>query len=1007
MLNNLFKKIALFYGHSASNIGDLAINSGQIELLHSAFPFAEVNVIFLNGNLSPFLDFSKNSFQNKGAIKFLNLEARIDKALMYLNQPSALLTDLNIDDVDLILVSSGEHLFQSEAQSNRESFFWRSMPIYVAKACGLACGVLPSTFGPYESECSKNLISKLIDISDYVGVRDVHSFQLIKTQLQRENISLTLDPAFYLDATSLRESEKKYNKVGLIVRAENWGIRLSSEKRRVLTNRFREESYTNSIAFKFFFALISNLISETDKSCVIFVQTDADQEVSDCIINSFSGKYRERINIYRPSSVEDYLDALSHTDCIITSRFHAAILGFNLGKNVFGVYLDVHGHKMPGLFEFLGVPEKCINLTSDLSDNVAKSIVTRICQGHSSEKLDEKLQELKHFGIVQIKKIENSLASKHDLEEIYKELVGQLFKLCEIKTSTELNRELKKYKNKLKKLELQYEELDKHLNIQLKEKLSLLRQAERDVNSLKNKVSNLKQQKQALESINKVTLKQLNKIIFSTSYKLGEQIKKDIKRPLHWPLLPIKLARLYFRYKRRKNRGNVQYLTTKNTSTKGKICNGSSSEADILSLLPRKVSVDLKREKIKRICYVLHNSLPYASGGYATRAHGVAKGLVENGYEVVCLTRPGFPLDVNKELTVEKVLEQNIDGVIYKRILTPLRKGIPSYKYMESIIAPLQAKISEIKPDLVIAASFYLTALPAMIVSRRLEIPFVYEVRGLAEITRISRDKSYLGTAKYNNEVFMETETANNSDFVFTLTQPMKDEMIKRGVNANKIFILPNCCNINKFQPRCRSLELAKELSIPKNVPVIGYIGTFVDYEGLEDLVAACVILKRRGAQFRLLIVGSENVSISEKGAITKTILELSKKENLKDWLILPGRVPHSEVERYYSLIDIAPFPRKPWPVCEMVSPMKPLEALAMEKAVVVSSVTALAQMIRNGETGLVYEKGDINSLSEVLYRLVNDLKLRKELGKNAREWVRRERSWVRTTSKAINFISS
>ena len=188
----------------------------------------------------------------------------------------------------------------------------------------------------------------------------------------------------------------------------------------------------------------------------------------------------------------------------------------------------------------------------------------------------------------------------------------------------------------------------------------------------------------------------------------------------------------------------------------------------------------------------------------------------------------------------------------------------------------------------------------------------------------------------------------------------MRDELVRRGVDPATITLLPNSCDPERFTPRGRDAALAARLGIPASVPVIGYIGTFVQYEGLEDLVAACAMLHGRGRDFRLMLIGNENVSGTEKGPITAEIERIAAEAGLSDRLIMPGRVPHEEVAAYYSLIDIAPFPRKPQPVTEMVSPMKPLEALAMEKAVVVSSVAALTEMIADEETGLVFAKGDI-----------------------------------------------
>jgi len=108
----------------------------------------------------------------------------------------------------------------------------------------------------------------------------------------------------------------------------------------------------------------------------------------------------------------------------------------------------------------------------------------------------------------------------------------------------------------------------------------------------------------------------------------------------------------------------------------------------------------------------------------------------------------------------------------------------------------------------------------------------------------------------------------------------------------------------------------------------------------------------------------------------------------------MPGRVPHEQVAAYYSLIDIAPFPRKPWPVCEMVSPMKPLEAMAMEKAVVVSDVAALAEMVDRGRYGLMFAKGDVSALADALQRLLTEADLRQRLGAEGRRNVLQNRTW-------------
>lgn len=404
----------------------------------------------------------------------------------------------------------------------------------------------------------------------------------------------------------------------------------------------------------------------------------------------------------------------------------------------------------------------------------------------------------------------------------------------------------------------------------------------------------------------------------------------------------------------------------------------------------------------KKIAYFLHNSLPYSSGGYATRGHGLAVALTELGYNVVCASRPGYPFDIPGDHE-GKILpsEDVIDGLRYLRIFDPSRKGLSAVDYMLAASEKIVDFLKEHRIEVVVAASNHLNAIPAAIAAKQVGIPFIYEVRGFWEITRLSREPDFKNTRLYVTQIENEKLAATYADEVFTLTSPMRDELIRRGVSQNKITILPNSCDPKKFSPRGRDGDLATKLGIPDDVPVIGYIGSFVQYEGLDNLAQACALLVKENIDFRLLLVGNENASGSERGPITAEILRVAEEEGLTEKLIMPGRVPHEQVEAYYSLIDIAPFPRKPQPVTEMVSPMKPLEALAMQKAILVSSVQALREMVIENKTGLVFDKGNVKDLAEKLKTLINNPELRERLGVNGRIWVEEQRTWVKTAEVA------
>ncbi|AUM75335.1 glycosyltransferase family 4 protein [Paracoccus jeotgali] len=389
-----------------------------------------------------------------------------------------------------------------------------------------------------------------------------------------------------------------------------------------------------------------------------------------------------------------------------------------------------------------------------------------------------------------------------------------------------------------------------------------------------------------------------------------------------------------------------------------------------------------------RLLYILHHSMPYLTNGYAMRSHGLARGMNGAGIDLLCLTRPGFPLDTVDHIDSLPDAEV-IDGVPYLRDLYPKRLGRDrSQAYLSEAADQIERRLRSVRPQAVLVASNYIAALPALLAARRCGVPIAYEVRGFWELSHLARDPAYDLTLAYKTHTALESRTAAACDHVFTLASPMKDELVKRGVAADRISLLPNSCDPDRFQPLPRDERLAAAWKVPSDVPVIGYIGSFVGYEGLDDLTRACARLRAEGHRFRLVLVGGN------AGPVEAEIEGIAKQTGLDDWLIMPGRVPHDDVDAWYSLIDIAPFPRKPHIVTELVTPLKPLEAMAMGKAVVMSSVRAMAEMVQDGETGLLFRKGDVDDLSQQLARLIEKPVLRRSIGHNARSFVQRERTW-------------
>lgn len=401
-----------------------------------------------------------------------------------------------------------------------------------------------------------------------------------------------------------------------------------------------------------------------------------------------------------------------------------------------------------------------------------------------------------------------------------------------------------------------------------------------------------------------------------------------------------------------------------------------------------------------RVAYVLYSSLPWFSTGYAVRSHRLAQSLRKAGVDLQCLTRPGFPWDedpaaLSENMPMGAMQEDEISGVPYLRMLEPQFNRWPNYQtYVRGSADALMTRFLDLRPEVVMAASSHACALPAMIAARRLGIPFIYDMRGFWELSRVAREPDFLGSPQYRYERWLETQVAQQADHVFTLSPPMRNALIGRGVPKERISYLPNGCDPDSFAPSGRGRRMAAELGVQNEVPIIGYAGSFPAYEGLEDLVVAAAALKGDGYQFRLVLVGSEHGTGLRGTPITQALRSQAEKLGLGDWLIMPGRVPFEHVPDWLDFFDICVFPRRPLLVTETVAPLKPVEAMAAGKAIVLSSVAGMQGLLQDGESGLVFTKGEIGDLQRQLGRLLQDPELRSRLGRSARARAQADYAW-------------
>ncbi|WP_051427412.1 glycosyltransferase, partial [Arthrobacter sp. H20] len=392
-----------------------------------------------------------------------------------------------------------------------------------------------------------------------------------------------------------------------------------------------------------------------------------------------------------------------------------------------------------------------------------------------------------------------------------------------------------------------------------------------------------------------------------------------------------------------------------------------------------------------RILYCAHSVSPYNSNGYSTRTAGLVKGLAQAGANIVIAARPGYPWDIKTDIAPKSLSSYTevINGIEHFFSHGPTwTQGPLDHFIQQAADSYVQIAIRN-RVETIQAASNHVTALPALIAARRLGIPFVYEVRGLWEITESSTKAHWVQSDRFNFSKQMETLVAGNSDSVFAITPQVRDELVNRGVAPEKILILPNAVDTDEFSDMPQHLATRTKLGLDDGTPVIGYAGSLVEYEGLSTLLDAFKLLILKGIRVRMVVVGD--------GATLPKLKSQAEQLGIAEFISFTGRIPAEEIPAFISVFDIMPCPRMILPVTEMVSPIKPLEAMAAGKAVVLSDLAPLRELAgEDGERARLFPSGDPNGLADVLEDLLNDPAERQAMGRRARLWVVSERTWKR-----------
>lgn len=386
-----------------------------------------------------------------------------------------------------------------------------------------------------------------------------------------------------------------------------------------------------------------------------------------------------------------------------------------------------------------------------------------------------------------------------------------------------------------------------------------------------------------------------------------------------------------------------------------------------------------------RILHILDHSLPLHSG-YAFRTIAILREQRALGWETCHLTtaRQG----------PTSALEEDVDGWHFFRTRKLNAVDIPGWREFREMGATAEriAEVAEqVKPDILHPHSPVLNALPAIRVGRRLGIPVVYEMRASWEDAAVDHGSTREGSLRYRLSRQLESVALRRADQITTICEGLRRDILGRGIAADKVTVIPNAVDVASFAAGAPAdAALQRQFGL-EGAMVLGFIGSFYAYEGLDLLLEALAMILPRYPRARLLLVGG--------GSHEPALRQLAAGLGIEDKVVFAGRVPNSSVQRYYDLIDVLAYPRRSIRLTEVVTPLKPLEAMAQGRIFVASDVGGHRELVRDGETGYLFPPDDAAALAATIEKVLGKRGEWDRIKAAGRSYVENERTWARSVA--------
>jgi PEP-CTERM/exosortase A-associated glycosyltransferase len=384
-----------------------------------------------------------------------------------------------------------------------------------------------------------------------------------------------------------------------------------------------------------------------------------------------------------------------------------------------------------------------------------------------------------------------------------------------------------------------------------------------------------------------------------------------------------------------------------------------------------------------RILHVLDHSIPLHSG-YTFRTRAILEQQRALGFETFHLT--------SAKQKGPAVLVEEVDGFRFFRTPQPRNwyANLPllnQFAIVDSLAKRLGEVVDEIRPDIIHAHSPALNGLAALRVAHWYSLPVVYECRAFWEDAAVDHGTSRAGGLRYRATRALESYVFKRAQAITTICEGLRQDIVARGIPSEKVTVIPNAVDIQRFQMAGDpDPEFRRELGL-EGKTVLGFIGSFYAYEGLPLLLDAMPPILRERPELVLLLVGG--------GPQESALRDQANRLQLGRQVIFSGRIAHDKVQKYYDQVDIFVYPRYSMRLTELVTPLKPLEAMAQGRLVAASDVGGHKELIEDRKTGWLFKAGDAEDLARTVLELLNTPEAWPAIKRAGRDFVENERNWA------------